>query len=57
MVVNVGAFASEEIKTELCRLARIREQALKLAYAIPGYEEMQREQRNRIYDEIRNSLM
>lgn len=52
MVVNVGAFSSDEIREELNRLAKLRAMALDELWSDANTRKLSREERNRKYDEL-----
>ena len=51
-VINVGAFASDEVCSSLVDAARRREAALDKCYAIEGYAALPLEEKNAIYDKM-----
>ena len=56
MVLNVGAFADEDICVTLNKLASIRDEVLRRCYEIDGYASLPLEEKNRIYDRIKQEV-
>lgn len=57
MIINVGAFASDEVCKDLCYLAKVRARALDICYSTAGYTELPLEERNKCYDKVRDEIM
>lgn len=57
MVINVAAFAAEEVKNELVYLAGVRAETLRRCYAMPGYKELPLEDKNNVYDKTKAEVM
>lgn len=57
MVINVGAFTDRAVYETLCDMASVREETLKRCYAIEGYADLPLEEKNRIYDEVKEEVL
>ena len=57
MVINVSAFVEDEaMKKDLNRWANIRNTTLDICYAIPGYTDLELEQKNKVYDAVKKEV-
>lgn len=57
MIVSVAAFIEDkEMRKTLCDYAKIRKEALDLAYMVVGYEELPLEEKNKIYGMFRDAV-
>lgn len=57
MVINIAAFCNDpEIRKALIDGAKIRAEALNIAYSIPGYQGASLKTKNYIYDAINKKL-
>lgn len=57
MVLNVGAFANEDVCVTLNKLANIRDEVLRRCYEIEGYKDLPLDEKSRIYDRIKQEVM
>ena len=56
-VLSVAYFSgNEEIKTTVLNSDQIRTKVLKLCLETPGYNDIQLEEKNKLYDSIKNKL-
>jgi len=56
-VLSVAYFSgNEEIKTTVLNSDQIRTKVLKLCLKTPGYNDIQLEEKNKLYDSIKNKL-
>lgn len=57
MVLNVGAFVDGPIGVTLNKLAIVRGEILRRCYDIEGYEDLPLDEKNKIYDRIKQEVM
>lgn len=55
-VMSIAVYAAPEQRACIARCFALREAALEIAYAIPGYRELDLKDKNRVYDLIRARL-
>jgi len=55
-VISAAEFLDEPAKAEVRKWFSVRENALDIAYSIPGYREASREEKNYLYDAIREKV-
>lgn len=58
MIISVAHYAKDrEVTKAVLESDSIRNKALDICYAIPGYVDLPREEKNKIYDKIRSDFM
>ena len=53
MIISVAHFTDGETREVILKSNEVRRKTLSTCYAIPGYDDMPLEGKNRIYDEIK----
>lgn len=57
MVYSVGRYADDpRVRDAVLDSDRVRREALKRCYRVPGYARLPREEKNKIYDRIREEV-
>ena len=58
MIISVAAYVKdEEIRRVVLKSDNIRCRTLEKCYAIPGYAELPPEEKNAVYDKVRNDIV
>ena len=58
MIISVAHYAKDrEVAKAVLESDSIRNKALDICYAIPGYVDLPLEEKNKIYDKIRSDFM
>lgn len=55
-VISIAVFAPPEQRAVISQSFALREAALNIAYQIPGYRDLDLEDKNRVYDLVRDRL-